>query len=222
MNLVGNLVGRRFGRLIVLKQVKGRPIHRTWLCICDCGTKCEKITGNLTRKNQTPSCGHKCKIVRSIFSKRVTTHGMSKHRAYHIWQGILKRCFDLRHRSWRYYGGRGIRVCVRWQKSFENFWEDMGRTYRDYLIIDRINNDGHYTPSNCRWTTYTVNNRNRRDNLIGFPPNFQDIALKKGIRKQCLYARIRRGMTWGQVINTPMHVQLNIRKRKKYERKKPT
>lgn len=203
-----DLLGQKFGGLTVLRRGPNVRNGCAWFCKCACGKITLKEAGHLRRKTRpTTCCSLACPINKARMSIKSATHGMSKHRAYNIWAGIWNRCLYPNHRSWKYYGGRGISVCRRWE-SFENFWKDMGPTYKDDLIIDRRDNDGNYTPKNCRWTTYTQNNRNRRDNLNlgGFPHNFVDIALSRGFKKANLYQRIHKGLTWEQVLNTPRYV----------------
>lgn len=216
------LLGRRFGCLLVTKQLPSKGKGTIWECRCDCGRRSSKHSGHLTRPtNPTKHCGFQCPIMRKEVVKKRSTHGMTGSPIYCVWRGMKKRCSDPRDKGWKYYGGRGIKVCLRWENSFENFFQDMGATYQRGLTIERKNNNGNYTPTNCKWATYSQNNRNKRCSLThrGFPKNFQDIAYAKGIDKPCLYQRIRRGYNWEQVINTPMYVQLRIKPRKKYERK---
>lgn len=93
------------------------------------------------------------------------THGMSKTRQYEIWCGMKKRCEKPSSAAYKWYGGRGIKVCERWSKSFQSFIDDMGFP-PEGLQIDRINNDGDYEPGNCRWVTSKQNNGNRRSNVV--------------------------------------------------------
>lgn len=131
---------------------------------------------------------------------------MTQHPAYHVWRAMIDRCRLPQHPAWHNYGGHGISVCKRWVSSFQNFWDDMGPTYQEKLDIDREDNNGNYTPKNCRWVTRRKNTRNRRKTLRlpGFPPDFWDIALAKGIKRSTLYYRIKAGLSWEQIINTPL------------------
>ena len=151
-----DLTGRRFGRLVVVGEA-GRTKRGkiTWECLCDCG-KTTVIIGDNLRSGNTLSCG--C-YGREVVRYANTTHGMARTREYNIWEGMKNRCQNKTHPDYPNYGGRGIKVCSRWM-SFENFFFDMGVSHG--LSIDRINNDGNYEPSNCRWATASEQNLNRR------------------------------------------------------------
>lgn len=92
--------------------------------------------------------------------KRSIRHGMHGKPVYTSWAGMFQRCYNLNNKSFPYYGGRGIRVCVKWH-SFINFYEDMGDRPKG-MSLDRIDNDGNYEPSNCRWATTSEQNKNKR------------------------------------------------------------
>ena len=160
-----DLTGQRFGKLTVLQRDTSKPIGHDcatyWLCKCDCGNECSVPAAHL-RKGQTKSCG----CMRAIVSSKLHfMHGMSHTRIHNIWCDMNKRCNNSNASHYEYYGGRGIKVCDRW-KSFENFYDDMIGTYSDGLTIDRINVDGNYEPSNCRWITMEDQARNKRTNIM--------------------------------------------------------
>lgn len=155
-----NLVGQRFGRLVVSGLDFGR--RRTIAqCRCDCGNDTEVITTSLTTGN-TKSCG--C-LDRDAKSDRATTHGMSGTPEYQAWAKIHVRCGKSTDKSFKHYGGRGIAVCERWG-SFEHFFADMGPRPSSKHSIDRIDVDGDYEPGNCRWATDYQQARNKRDNKL--------------------------------------------------------
>lgn len=95
-------------------------------------------------------------------SEANTTHGMSKTKVYRAWCSMKRRCYGVNTDCYDRYGGRGIEVCQRWLRSFENFYIDMGSPPTGKHSVDRIDNDGDYTPRNCRWATPTEQSRNRR------------------------------------------------------------
>ena len=119
---------------------------RTWVCRRD------KILYAKTR-----SCG--CSL---SARQNHLTHGMSGSPEYQTWVAIRQRCGNPRNPAWKYYGGRGIRVCARWRKSFLSFWVDMGMRPSVRHSIDRIDNLGHYAPGNCRWATWRQQRANQR------------------------------------------------------------
>ncbi len=98
----------------------------------------------------------------AAFTKRQTKHGMTRTKVYCAWVGMKMRCYDKNSTNFKYWGGRGITVCKRWINSFENFYKDMGDPPTKTHSVDRINNNGNYTPKNCRWATKKEQVKNRR------------------------------------------------------------
>ena len=134
---------------------------------CMCGNEFESQVGNVKSKS-TISCG--CYKIKKAVSNN-TTHGFKKHILYSTWNNMMSRCNNKNSQYYNIYGARGISVCDRWN-NVENFIQDMLPSYKKGLSIDRINPNGNYELSNCRWTTPTVQARNTRilrvDNSTGF------------------------------------------------------
>jgi hypothetical protein len=157
-----DLTGKRFGRLVVIRRAEnikaGVP---RWFCRCDCGQEC-KIAGEYLRKGDTKSCG--CLSI-EVNGARFRTHGKTETREHLIWRAMKTRCSNPRQPGWKRYGGRGIKVCDRWADSFELFLEDMGECPKGYTI-ERINVDGNYEPSNCKWIQRSEQGKNTSRNRI--------------------------------------------------------
>ena len=157
MNNKIEMVGKRFGRLVILEYV-GTTKWRLalWNCYCDCGNTIIVIGSNL-RKGVTKSCG--CLSAEKT-KERFTKHGMSGTPANRSWHAMIDRCNNPDHLSYKNYGGRGITVCDRWLK-FENFFEDLGER-PDNLTLERKDNELGYFKENCCWETRTKQQRNQR------------------------------------------------------------
>jgi hypothetical protein len=154
-----DITGLKFGRLTVLKISPKRSKHGQvlWCCRCDCGNKL--TTWGMSLKNgKGQSCGCLRLGVQNNLTHGHTIGGPSA--TYRCWLGMFTRCYNKNGSAYKYYGARGIRVCKRWH-IFENFLADMGERPPN-LSLDRRNNDGPYSPANCRWATLSQQRRNRR------------------------------------------------------------
>ena len=152
--------GMRFGRLTIVSFSHNAIGGTMWLCRCDCGKEVTVKRGKLVT-GHTRSCG--CLRLEMVGQYKLS-HGHAragkKSKTFMRWQGMMARCTCANHKSYGNYGGRGIKICERWQ-SFENFLADMGEA-PEGMLLDRINNDGNYEPSNCRWVDPVVSANNRR------------------------------------------------------------
>lgn len=198
-----DVTGMRFGRLLVLElfdvvtSKSGFSMTR-WKCLCDCGA-----VRNVRRQHlvsgHTNSCG--------CLNKEITTARNLKHNCsprsghtpeYSVWSTMITRCENPRREKFARYGARGISVCERWRGSFECFLEDMGPKPSPQHSIDRIDNDGNYEPSNCRWATVAEQARNRSSTVMieafGKRQCMSDWAKEIGISVQTIRERLKRGV----------------------------
>ncbi|MGO5267407.1 hypothetical protein ACTQ1D_01835 [Parafannyhessea umbonata] len=200
---MSDLEGKRFGRLTAIRCV-GRNKWRDsiWECSCDCGNVTTVSEGHL-KDGHTTSCG--C-FAREERSRRATRHGLlrggKKPRTFIIWNDMKARCFNPRSVSYPRYGARGISVCDEWL-DYETFNEwAMAHGYADGLELDRIDNDGPYCPSNCRWVTRSRNQRNTsRTHMVtisGKTKCVSDWISELGISKSTFYQHLNNDPDGGQ------------------------
>lgn len=195
-----DLTGTKFG-FLTIKKFNGYKTNYTqfWECLCDCGNTIIVSKPNLTN-NHTKSCG----CYKNY--KHCTTHKMADSRVYNIWIGMKQRCNNPNYAPFNGYGARGIKVCDRWLESFENFLADIGEPPTAKHSIDRIDNNGDYELSNCRWATQTQQANNKRNTLIIEYKNekkpFQEWCRIFNINNKTAYSRFSTyGWDFGKTFN---------------------
>lgn len=163
-----DMTGRRFGRLTVVQRNGiSRNKEALWLCKCDCGNEVT-VNGCNLRHGGTQSCGCYNKDRSSEANSQKVKHNGYGTRLYNVWIAMKVRCLTPTHKNYKDYGGRGITICQEWQNDFGCFrdWA-MANGYdptapRSQCTIDRIDVDGNYEPSNCRWVSMKVQGSNKR------------------------------------------------------------
>jgi hypothetical protein len=188
-----SLCGSRFGLLLVKAELEpiaksGYRKARVYLCQCDCGAS-KPIRQDDLRSGRTVSCG--C-FKRSITKARHITHGDTASAEYTAWANMRARCHNPKSSYYYCYGGRGIKVCERWN-SYEQFLQDMGRKPSSAHSLDRIDVDGDYGPGNCRWATVKEQASNKRSTVRfiydGRSWTLAEVARSTGISIHTIYSR---------------------------------
>ena len=200
-------VGQEYGKLTV-KAIGTTDRHGlTLVCTCNCGhEKCKKETvkrANNVLKGLTQTCGAGAGSEKYGGASRSSPH----RNTYRSWEHMLDRCYNDKHPHYRYYGGRGISVCQRWKDSFVAFLADMGDR-PDGLTLERIETDLNYEPGNCKWATFTEQNRNKTN---GTKLTFENETLsvtewseRKSIPRSVLFSRINLGWSVERTLTTPV------------------
>lgn len=183
-----DLTGNVYGRLTILAEAERTPLGQSrWLCHCECGNE-KVIRGSSLTSGESLSCG--CRKLEPNLKN--TKHGESNSPVYRVWSSMLSRCQNPNHQAWENYGGRGIRVCPRWQ-DFRNFLHDMGKPEQG-LSLDRIDNEGNYEPDNCRWATRSEQASNVRTSAQQGKKTQIELAKELGINVRTVRIRQRAGL----------------------------
>ena len=199
-----DMIGKRFGRWVVIAEGEKIATRRTcrWICKCDCGTITESIDGSKLRSGETKSCG--C-YKRDVTVNRNYRHGLCYTRIHSIWVNMKDRCYNPNNHYFHRYGGRGITVCNEWLNSLETFYDwAIANGYADTLTIDRIDVNGSYCPENCRWATDEMQANNREKHILleinGETKNIAQWAKESGLKYRTIHARYNRGWTGESLI----------------------
>ena len=195
-----DLTGHRYGRLLVLGYVETRGKRPVWECQCDCGTVVNCVGGNL-KNGSSSSCG--C-FRREMATTRNHRHGLRYHRFYLRWNDMMHRCYNPKNEFYGDYGGRGIDVCPKWQ-DVANFivWCE-GQVFEEGMTLDRHpDNDGPYSPDNCRFATPAQQNRNMRSNIWveyrGERLVFKDFVSRYGVVEYSVARKRHRNLGWDAI-----------------------
>lgn len=199
-NYAKDIAGQSFNKLTAIAPVSRAGDGKIkWLCICECGTE-HVASGSKIVCGTTKSCG--CCKYRTI-------HAMHDTPTYSTWESMKSRCDNKRNHAYRYYGGRGITYDKRWI-SFVNFYADMGLRPAG-LSLDRIDNDGNYTPENCRWATSSEQARNtRRNHLVTFMSKtmcLTEWGEVVGIKASVLHKRLKRNWSIEKAFTKPVQIR---------------
>ena len=193
--------GAQHGRLILLEREGKDRV----LCRCSCGTEKSILLAHVIH-GKTQSCGClRSEINSAALSVRQTTHGMFGTPIYNVWRGMLTRCNNPNSKAFKDYGGRGIKVCKRWEK-FERFYSDMGDPPPG-MTLERKKNHLGYSPANCEWATRKAQQNNRRTCVTltykGRTQTVTQWAEELGLDRMVVYDRVRAGWDTERILTTP-------------------
>lgn len=192
-----DLTGQRFGKLTVIERGENKGKYTTWICKCDCGN-IKRIRTDALRSGVTVSCGkHQLDHLKNRQYKY--PQDVRNRRIRNVWHGMMRRCNDEKDRSFKNYGGRGIKVCEEWNDYVSFARWAMRNGYSRNLTLDRIDNDGNYEPSNCKWSTQheqRCNKQNsRRETINGITKTVSEWAKEYGVHPNTVYRRLDRGIS---------------------------
>lgn len=199
-----DLLNQKFGRLTVIEfSHVSKAQVAFWKCVCDCGNTHVTSSSTLLHAAE-PSCG--CVRTENV-RKAVGTHGMSKTREYHIWKGILARCYNKNNPAYDLYGGRGIKIYDAWRHDFSAFIAYIGKAPFPNMSIDRIDTNGNYEPGNVRWATQKTQTNNKNGNKLltykGEQKTLAQWAEHLGLHYRTLQDRLVEGWSIERAFETP-------------------
>lgn len=208
-----NIIGQKFNRLTVLELFKKEQVYLFngkkngfryfYTCLCDCG-KITVVAKSHLLSGHTRSCG-------CISQKHLKTNT----RLFRIWIGIKGRCLNKNNKKFKNYGGRGISICDEWKNDFKTFYDwAISNGYADNLTIDRIDNNGNYEPSNCRWVSQEVQQNNKSNNYF-IEYNGKSMTLSQwtklyNLNYSTVVSRLSYGWTIEKALITPVRTTDNL------------
>lgn len=192
---IKDMAGKKFGRLIVISFNGKKDTKAYWGCECECGKKVT-IHGSLLRKGSTKSCG-------CLQIDTATKHGLSYHPLYRTWYMMVSRCHDKSNKAYKWYGEIGISVCDEWRESLSTFIKDMGSRPKG-MSLDRINGTKSYSKDNCKWSSDSEQQNNRRNNTWfeynGKTYNRKQLCDILGIKYATVAKRLSRGKSMSEAL----------------------
>ena len=217
-----DLTGQRFGRLFVIQKVGAAPSgHVLWLCKCDCGNDYIVSSNHLRSGTQSCGCLQREQAGISARKRKGTPYqrkyniGKENYRLHQCYKDMINRCFKSNNKNYKNYGERGIKVCSEWLSDFYSFrdWA-LANGYAENLTLDRIDVEGNYEPSNCRWVSVKTQNNNRRNNFIvvynGEKMTLHELSERyTDVPYKTLWARMNSGWNLYDAISTPVRRSAN-------------
>jgi len=208
--VINDLIGVCFGRWTVIRRAGSDKYGKAaWLCRCVCGVE-KVLRSAVLRHGESTSCGCYRQEVRCRSKSHGCAHHANRSPEYSAWSSMVARCTNMKNPYFSNYGGRGIGVCRRWRKSFENFLADMGSRPSALHSLDRIDNSKGYGPANCRWATKREQQRNTRANrkvtLNGQRKCVSEWSAQNGLKVSTVYGRLARGWTMRRALGVAVSV----------------
>ena len=208
-----DLLNQRFGRLVVIEPSKSKNNETMWKCKCDCGNITIVSTSNL-RANRIKSCG--CFKLDKLI-ERSSTHNQRHTHLYEIWKSMKQRCYNPNLKPYKNWGARGIKVCDEWRYNFQAFYDwayangysvKTRNNQKTKLTLDRIDVNGNYEPSNCRWVDRKTQARNTRVNKYisykGITKCLAEWCEELNLSYSIIHGRLFRGWTIEKAFETPI------------------
>ena len=195
-----SVLGKRFGKLVAVEELARERGMRRWRLRCDCGNDRIALQKAFCSGGSMKSCG--CANIHHSQS-----HGLSKAPEYRHWINMISRCENPDTPGFENYGGRGISVCQEWRESFPRFYQDLGRRPSGRHSVDRIDVNGNYEPTNCRWATQTEQSRNTRVNhhvtIAGRGMTLAEAVEQASVPYNSVLYRLKRGWSAEDAISHP-------------------